>query len=57
MHLTGGGGLLRGMGARLTAETTIPVHLAERPLETVCLGAGRALDSIKTLKEHGVLLS
>jgi rod shape-determining protein MreB and related proteins len=57
MVLTGGGGLLRGMGARLTAETTIPVHLAERPLETVCLGAGHALGSLERLKEHGVLLS
>ncbi len=57
MYLTGGGSLLRGMSARLTAETTIPVHLAERPLETVCLGAGRALGSIETLREHGVLLS
>lgn len=57
MFLTGGGALLRGMSARLKAETTIPVHLAERPLETVCLGAGHALDSLEVLKEHGVLLS
>ncbi|HJT37959.1 MAG TPA: rod shape-determining protein [Actinomycetota bacterium] len=57
MYLMGGGGLLRGMAARLTADTTIPVHLVERPLETVCLGAGRALESLDTLKDHGVLLS
>jgi rod shape-determining protein MreB len=57
MFLTGGGGLLRGMDARLTAETTIPVHVTENPLETVCLGAGRALGSLEKLREHGVLLS
>jgi len=57
MYLTGGGGLLRGMDARLTAETTIPVHVTENPLETVCLGAGRALGSLEKLRDHGVLLS
>ena len=57
MFLTGGGGLLKGMDARLTAETTIPVHVTETPLQTVCLGAGRALESLETLREHGVLLS
>ena len=57
MYLTGGGGLLRGMDARLAAETTIPVHITENPLETVCLGAGRALGSLEKLREHGVLLT
>ena len=57
MYLTGGGGLLRGIDARLAAETTIPVHLTENPLETVCLGAGRALGSLEKLREHGVLLT
>jgi rod shape-determining protein MreB len=56
MYLTGGGSLLRGMDARLSAETTIPVRMAEQPLETVCLGAGRALDSLDRLKDHGALL-
>jgi rod shape-determining protein MreB len=57
MFLTGGGGLLKGMDARLTAETTIPVHRTETPLQTVCLGAGRALESLNALRDHGVLLS
>jgi rod shape-determining protein MreB len=56
MTLTGGGGLLRGLDARLAAETTIPVHVTETPLETVVLGAGRALASLAKLRDQGVLL-
>jgi len=55
MFLTGGGGLLRGLDARISAETHISVHVTETPLETVCLGAGRALESLDRLREHGVL--
>jgi len=40
MFLTGGGGLLRGMDMLLAQECEVPVHLTERPLETVILGAG-----------------
>ncbi|HVL32296.1 MAG TPA: rod shape-determining protein [Actinomycetota bacterium] len=56
MVLTGGGGLLRGLDQRLAAETNIPVHVSDQPLETVVLGAGRALASLDRLREHGVLL-
>ncbi|MGZ4146694.1 MAG: rod shape-determining protein MreB [Actinomycetota bacterium] len=44
MFLTGGGGLLRGMDLLLAQECEVPVHLAERPLETVILGAGAMLE-------------
>ncbi|HEX6331738.1 MAG TPA: rod shape-determining protein [Actinomycetota bacterium] len=40
MSLTGGGGLLRGLDLLLSQECEVPVHLTDRPLETVVLGAG-----------------
>ncbi|HEX9124124.1 MAG TPA: rod shape-determining protein [Actinomycetota bacterium] len=46
MFLTGGGGLLRGMDLLLAQECEVPVHLTERPLETVVLGAGAVLDHL-----------
>lgn len=46
MWLTGGGGLLRGMDMLLAQECEVPVHLTERPLETVVMGAGRMLDDL-----------
>jgi rod shape-determining protein MreB and related proteins len=46
MFLTGGGGLVRGMDLLLAQECEVPVHLTERPLETVALGAGAMLDHL-----------
>ncbi|HEX9693447.1 MAG TPA: rod shape-determining protein [Actinomycetota bacterium] len=46
MFLTGGGGLLRGMDLLLAQECEVPVHLTERPLETVILGAGAMLEHL-----------
>ena len=46
MFLTGGGGLLRGLDLLLSHECEVPVHLTERPLETVVLGAGRMLEHL-----------
>jgi rod shape-determining protein MreB len=46
MFLTGGGGLMRGMDLLLAQECEVPVHLAERPLETVTLGAGVMLEHL-----------
>jgi len=45
IHLVGGGGMLRGMGKRLSMETSIPVHLDDAPLETVVVGAGLCIES------------
>jgi rod shape-determining protein MreB len=51
IHLVGGGGLLRGFDRRLAAETALPVHLVDAPLECVVLGAGRCLESFDSLKD------
>jgi rod shape-determining protein MreB and related proteins len=57
IHLCGGGALLRGFDRRLSMETGIPIHPAERPLETVCLGAGQALDDLDRLRSRGLVSS
>src|SRR6266478_1955495 len=41
VHLVGGGSMLRGLGHRISAETELPVHLVDAPLECVVLGGGR----------------
>ena len=50
IFLTGGGGLLRGLDARLAQECEVPVNLTEQPLETVVMGAGRLLDYLPDLQ-------
>jgi rod shape-determining protein MreB len=49
--LTGGGALLKNLDKLLREETNLPITVAERPLETVVLGSGKALDNIDLLKE------
>ncbi|HEY5576085.1 MAG TPA: rod shape-determining protein [Clostridiaceae bacterium] len=44
--LAGGGALLRGLADLIKAETHMPVHIAESPLDCVALGAGKALDTL-----------
>jgi rod shape-determining protein MreB len=46
MFLTGGGSLLRGLDMLLAQECEVPVHVAERPLETVARGAGSMLEHL-----------
>jgi rod shape-determining protein MreB len=46
MFLTGGGGLLRGLDLLLAQECEVPVHLTDRPLETVVMGAGAMLEHL-----------
>ena len=46
MFLTGGGGSLRGLDLLLSQECEVPVHLTERPLETVVLGAGAMVEHL-----------
>ena len=48
--LTGGGALIRGLDERLKHETGMPVHIAESPLHSVVLGAGRCLEEIESLR-------
>ena len=50
IHLVGGGGMLRGFDKRLSAETALPVHLVDAPLECVVLGAGKCLEAFESLK-------
>jgi rod shape-determining protein MreB len=46
MFLTGGGGSLRGLDLLMSQECEVPVHLTDRPLETVVLGAGAMLEHL-----------
>lgn len=49
--LTGGGALLDGIDRLIIAETGMPIHIAENPLDCVAIGTGKALDSIDVLKK------
>jgi rod shape-determining protein MreB and related proteins len=53
IFLAGGGSLLRGIDARLGAETALPVHMVAEPLTCVAVGAGRSLEEIETLVRTG----
>jgi rod shape-determining protein MreB len=53
--LTGGGALLHGLGARLMAETGMPIVIADNPLLSVAVGSGQCLEEFEVLK--GVLMS
>ncbi len=49
--LTGGGALLRGLDERLRHETGMPVHVAEGPLDSVALGAGKCVEEFEALQQ------
>ena len=51
IHLVGGGGMLSGLDKRLSAETQLPVHLVDAPLECVVLGAGKCLEEFEAVKD------
>jgi rod shape-determining protein MreB len=50
VNLVGGGGMLRGLGQRLSRETKVPVELVDAPLECVVLGAGHCIEHYDALK-------
>jgi rod shape-determining protein MreB len=52
--LTGGGALLKNLDKRLREETGLPVLIADDPLSSVVLGAGRMLDDFELLKRVSV---
>jgi rod shape-determining protein MreB len=49
--MTGGGALLRNLDARLRDETHMPVLVAEEPLASVVMGAGKMLTDLPLLKK------
>ncbi|HWW54686.1 MAG TPA: rod shape-determining protein [Acidimicrobiales bacterium] len=53
--LTGGGALLHGLDARLSAETGMPILIANNPLHSVAIGSGQCLEEFEALKQ--VLIS
>jgi rod shape-determining protein MreB len=48
--LTGGGALLKNLDARIRKETGLPVSVAEDPLTSVVMGAGKMLDNFNVLR-------
>lgn len=53
--LCGGGALLRGLGQRITLETSIPVRLTDEPLDTVALGMESAFGKLGRLLRSGLV--
>ena len=49
--LTGGGALLRGLDERIRHETGMPVHVADDPLVSVAMGAGRCVEEFEALQQ------
>ncbi|MDS0528012.1 rod shape-determining protein [Clostridium sp. SHJSY1] len=50
--LAGGGALLKGLDVLITRETNMPVHIAESPLDSVVLGAGKALEDFDKINRE-----
>jgi rod shape-determining protein MreB len=53
--ITGGGALLKGLDDRLRHETGMPIHLTDRPLDSVALGSGKCVEEFEALQQ--VLIS
>ena len=53
--LTGGGALLRGIDKRLRHETGMPIHVTDRPLDSVAMGSGKCVEEFEALQQ--VLIS
>ena len=52
--LTGGGALLHNLDGRLRRETGLPVQVAEDPLSSVVLGAGKMLSDFNLLRKVSI---
>src|SRR5664279_2936566 len=53
--LTGGGALLKGLDERLRHETGMPIHITDRPLDSVAMGSGKCIEEFEALQQ--VLIS
>jgi rod shape-determining protein MreB len=53
--LTGGGALLTGLDERLRHETGMPIHITDRPLDSVAMGSGKCVEEFEALRR--VLIS
>jgi rod shape-determining protein MreB len=49
--MAGGGSLLKGLDALVSKETGLSVKVAQDPLKSVVLGAGKVLDEIEFFRE------
>lgn len=49
--LSGGGSLLKNLDILLSKETGLPVKIAENPLLSVVIGAGKVLDELNSFRE------
>jgi rod shape-determining protein MreB len=52
--LSGGGALLQNLDDRLRRETGLPVQVAEDPLSSVVLGAGKMLSDFNLLRKVSI---
>jgi rod shape-determining protein MreB len=57
LTLVGGGALLRAMDERIRTETGLPVHVADSPLTSVAIGAGRSLEELATYRRSSLAAS
>ncbi|MCJ7526295.1 MAG: rod shape-determining protein [Candidatus Aminicenantes bacterium] len=51
--ICGGGALLKNLDKRLREETSLPIFIADDPLSSVVLGAGKILENLPLLKKIG----
>jgi rod shape-determining protein MreB len=49
--IAGGGALLKNLDSLIQEETSLPIRVADDPLSTVVLGAGKTLEAISLLSE------